>query len=94
MPGAGVYTLSWRGPAGLTDSVDGDEVTRRVAVNLLDPLESDVRSAAVLPFASGEVAAVAEGESRTPRRLWPWLLLAALAISLFEWWVYNRRVYL
>lgn len=94
VPGAGVYTLSWRGPAGLTDSVDGDEVTRRVAVNLLDPLESDVRSAAVLPFASGEVAAVAEGESRTPRRLWPWLLLAALAISLFEWWVYNRRVYL
>ena len=94
VPGAGVYTLSWRGPAGLTDSVDGDEVTRRVAVNLLDPLESDVRSAAVLPFASGDVAAVAEGESRTPRRLWPWLLLAALAISLFEWWVYNRRVYL
>lgn len=94
VPGAGVYTLTWRGPAGITDEVDGDAVTRRVAVNLLDPLESDVRSAAVLPFASGDVAALAAGESQSPRRLWPWLLLAALAICLFEWWVYNRRVYL
>lgn len=94
VPGAGVYTLSWRGPAGLTDEVDGELVSRRVAVNLLDPFESDVRSAAVLPFASGDVAAIAAGESQTPRRLWPWLLLAALGICLFEWWVYNRRVYL
>ena len=28
------------------------------------------------------------------RKLWPWLLMAALAIVLFEWWVYNRKVYL
>lgn len=94
VPGAGVYTLTWRGPAGITDEVDGDVVTRRVAVNLLDPLESDIRSAAVLPFASGDIAALAAGEAQSPRRLWPWLLLAALAICLFEWWVYNRRVYL
>ncbi len=94
VPGAGVYTLAWRGPAGLTDEVDGELVTRRVAVNLLDPLESDVRSAAVLPFASGEVLAVSADESQSPRRLWPWLLLGALVICLFEWWVYNRRVYL
>lgn len=94
LPTAGVYTLAWRGPAGLTDETDGDTVRRRVAVNLLDPLESDVRSAPALPFASGDVAALAEGQSEAPRRLWPWLLLAALSICLFEWWVYNRRVYL
>lgn len=94
VPGAGVYTLTWRGPSGLTDEVEGDEVSRRIAVNLLDPLESDVRSAPALPFASGDIAALGEGESQSPRRLWPWLLLAALAVCLFEWWVYNRRVYL
>jgi len=94
IPRAGVYALTWNGPAGITDEFEDGTATRRVAVNLLDPSESDIRSTAVLPFASGDVVASATGSAQTPRRLWPWLLLAALAISMFEWWIYNRRVYL
>ncbi len=94
VPRAGVYTINWNGAAGITDEFEDGAATRHVAVNLLDPEESDIRSSAVLSFASGEVAASATGSADSPRRLWPWLLLAALAISLFEWWIYNRRVYL
>jgi len=25
---------------------------------------------------------------------WPWLLLGAIAVMMFEWWIYNRKVYL
>lgn len=94
VPQAGVYTMNWNGPAGITDEVEDGTATRHVAVNLLDPEESDIRSAPVLSFASREVIASTKGSAQSPRRLWPWLLLAALAISLFEWWIYNRRVYL
>ena len=41
-----------------------------------------------------DIEAAARGSAEAPRRLWPWLLLGALAVSLFEWWIYNRRVYL
>lgn len=94
VPRAGVYAMTWNGPAGITDEVEDGTATRRVAVNLLDPDETDIRTKAVLSFASGDVAASAQGSAQTPRRLWPWLLLGALAISMFEWWIYNRRVYL
>jgi hypothetical protein len=94
IPQAGVYALTWNGAAGITDELEDGTATRRVAVNLLDPDETDIRSSAVLSFASGDVAASATGSAESPRRLWPWLLLGALAISMFEWWIYNRRVYL
>jgi hypothetical protein len=66
---------------------------RPVAVNLLDPTESDLRAAASLELASRSVAAVASGAGVNDRRsLWPWLLLACLAILMVEWWIYNRKV--
>ena len=94
VPHAGILKLSWSGAAAVGDTVEDGRVERLVAVNLLDSLESDVRSAPALPFASGDIAASVSGSSATPRRLWPWLMLAALLLCLFEWWVYNRRVYL
>ena len=40
-----------------------------------------------------EVAADLEGKIAADRKLWPWLLLAALLVMLVEWFVYNRKVY-
>jgi hypothetical protein len=30
--------------------------------------------------------------ARSPRKLWPWLIVAALLIMMLEWWIYNRKV--
>ena len=45
-----------------------------------------------LALANDEVAAQSDDESALTRKLWPYLLLAALAIIMLEWWVYNRKV--
>ena len=89
---SGVYMVSWQGPPGPTDAVDGDRAIRPFAANLLSSPESDVAAAAHLSFASREVAANDTSETRAIKRLWPWLLLACFGIVLFEWWVYNRKV--
>jgi hypothetical protein len=28
------------------------------------------------------------------QELWKWLLLGAIGVLIFEWYIYNRRVYL
>lgn len=92
----GLYTLRWRGEPGPRDvEVDG-EVVRAFAVNMQNAHESRVESAPSLELPRGDVGAVArdEGPRERARPLWPWLLLAACAVLLIEWWVYNRRVYL
>ncbi len=91
---AGLYTLEWSGPAGARDMVEGDTVSRALAVNLLDLNETDIRPRDALPFATGDIAAAASGSAEAPRRLWPWLLVFALAVMLVEWYIYNRKVYL
>jgi hypothetical protein len=88
----GPYRLSWEGPPGPNDQREGDRAFRLIAANLLDPAESDVASPENLTLATQAVAATDQSESRT-RRLWPWLLLAACAIIMLEWFVYNRKVH-
>jgi len=91
-PRVGLYTASWTGGAGAGDRKSGDRVSRDYAVNLLDPLESDVRAAQELSLATS--AASAEGQTgKATRTLWPWLLLAALCIVMLEWYIYNRKVH-
>ncbi|MEM0983773.1 MAG: VWA domain-containing protein [Planctomycetota bacterium] len=90
----GLYTLEWSGDAGLTDIEEGNRVRRRFAVNLLDPRESDVAAQSAVALATEVTAAASDGEVQSIRRYWPWLLAAMLAIMLFEWYVYNRKVYL
>ena len=81
----GLYTLDWDGPSA------GE---RRYAVNLLSPRSTDVAASGELELAD-RVAAGTRGERAiSTRRYWPWLLVAALAVMLLEWWIYNRRVYL
>jgi hypothetical protein len=59
---------------------------------MTDPQESDVRSRRELTLASTTVSATDTGRN-VDRRLWPWLLLVMLGVLLFEWYVYNRKVY-
>lgn len=91
---SGIYQLSWQGSAGPTDAVVGSRAIRPFAANLLDPYESDIGAVDTLPMVSGNVAAQRTDRTEAARRLWPYLLLAALGVMLVEWWVYNRRVQL
>ncbi len=89
---AGVYELRWAGEPGPTDIVVSGRAVRVLAANLLDADESDIRSAATLDLASRVVQASEDaGGSSERRRLWPWLLAAALAVVMLEWWVYQNR---
>ena len=89
----GEYELSWLGEAGPADVRDGSRVRRRFTANLLNPDESDTRAAPDVQIATRAVGVASEEDrARQPRRLWPWLLLAALAIMMIEWWIYNRKV--
>ncbi len=60
------------------------------AVNFFDAGESSIQPSASLQVGQTEVAA-AESGFEGLRELWPWLLAAALAVLLIEWWVAYRR---
>ena len=88
----GMYNVAWDGQATPLDVQDGGAARRRIAVNLLDPYESDIGTAAKLPLANKEVSTQSDKESDLTRKLWPYLLLGALAVVMFEWFIYNRKV--
>jgi hypothetical protein len=64
-----------------------------LAVNLLDPAESDLRPIERLEVATVDVAGEAE-TTLIRREIWPWFAWAALAVLLLEWLVYTRRMHL
>jgi hypothetical protein len=64
----------------------------KMAVNLLDPNESNLVPAKVPP---GGAAIEATGRARGRLELWWWIIAAtALPLLLIEWYVYTRRVHL
>ncbi|MEM1108353.1 MAG: BatA and WFA domain-containing protein [Planctomycetota bacterium] len=74
------------------DSAAGvDAPLDRLAVNLLDELESDVRPAARLEIGTGVTQTTAEA-SLIRKEIWPWFAWAALGLLLVEWFVYTRRM--
>lgn len=74
---------------------DGSKVAQRFAVNLFSSAESEIPPRADATIKIG-YATVASESTREPtrRELWKWLLAGALGVLLFEWYIYNRRVYL
>ncbi|MCH7728580.1 MAG: hypothetical protein IH991_19170, partial [Planctomycetes bacterium] len=69
-----------------------DKVMQRFAVNLFDSQESNI-----IPgeFAIGHQTIAAETVLHTSRQeIWKLLLLGGLAVLVFEWYIFNRRVYL
>ena len=75
----GVYEVSWDG-----------QKQRSFAVNLLDADESNLLPRGRFRLGNDEIRA---GASRSqPYDLWRWIVLAALLLLIFEWYLYNRRV--
>jgi hypothetical protein len=70
-----------------------NQVSQKLAVNLFDPRESNLHSPEKVPFGTEEVAAQ-ESRQVTRKELWRWLLLGAICLLIFEWYIYNRRVYI
>ena len=80
----GVYDVR---AAGMDDS--------RFAVNLLDASESNIPTRKEAEIRIGHVKVEGRtGWEMGRRDLWKPLVLAALAILLVEWYIYNRRVYI
>ena len=64
---------------------------RSFAVNLLDIDESSIEPRPSVQIGAKEVKA--GQETRQPRDLWKWLIVAALGLLLLEWYVYNKRIF-
>jgi hypothetical protein len=90
---------------GVYDVRRGNQVIERFAVNLFDRQESNVRLRPTQNPESGTLEAadlrignydvqklVGEAPSRT--EAWKAVLAVALFVLVFEWYIYNRRVYL
>ena len=90
-----LFSFSDTRELGPYDVLEGDRLTQRFTVNLFDPLESDIRPREENTIRIGYVDV--EGETAfEPARFetWKYLLVLALGVLLFEWYIYNRRVYL
>lgn len=70
---------------------DPGKSTEVYAANLLDANESHIRPRDVLSVGGERVEALS-ADVQINRPLWPYAVAAILAILVFEWWVYNRRV--
>lgn len=91
---AGVYQVEWTGPTGPTDVADGPRARRFFAASLSDPAESDIAPAPSAALANQIVSASAAARASAIQSFWPHLILAALALLMLEWYIFNRKVYL
>jgi len=70
----------------------GQKVSQQFAVNLFDSNESNL-TPKDLELGHNTVKAQ-ESKQNARQELWKWLLLGAIGVLIFEWYIYNRRVYL
>jgi hypothetical protein len=75
--------------------LEGSESTpaQQFAVNLFDSRESDLAVRDTIELGYEQVAGQT-GLEQARIEAWKWLLILGLVILIFEWYVYNRRVYL
>ncbi len=91
---AGIYRLRWRGTAAPTDITDEGTNFRIFAANLLNPAESNVSTQRTIALANKIVTADSLTERKRIKDWWPYFLGAALAILMFEWYIYNKKMFL
>lgn len=94
------FTFQQTDQLGVYQVAEAGVVTQRFAVNLFDRRESDLRLAStgepsqIDDLQIGYVNVEAKPAAAAARiEIWRPLLLVALGVLLFEWYVYNRRVY-
>jgi hypothetical protein len=92
---SGAFVFSGSDQIGVYELQDpaNPEQVHRVAVNLFDEIESNIRPVLELQTEYETIAGTRAIE-RTRRAAWKPLLLLAFLVLLMEWYVYNRRVYL
>ena len=88
----GSYRFAGTSRAGLYAVTPPGRPGQKFAVNLLDEAESDVGPQRELNLLGQSVVAQAGQPSRGNREMWPYLALAALALVLLEWFVYNSKL--
>jgi hypothetical protein len=90
-----VFSFSDTRELGPYDVFEGDKLAQRFTVNLFDSLESDIRPREENTIRIGYVDVQGETSFEPARfETWKVLLVLALGVLLFEWYIYNRRVYL
>ncbi|HEY2839071.1 MAG TPA: BatA and WFA domain-containing protein [Pirellulales bacterium] len=91
----GVFHFAGTGQVGIYEVLEGSKEVDHFAVNLFDPRESAIHIKPERALKIGHVETESRSEWHEARRdTWKWLLLGALAILVFEWYIYNRRAYL
>ena len=73
-------------------AINFEQRNRYLAVNLLDPDESNIEPQRSVRLGSEEIEQ-SQQVRRQPRDLWKWLVVPALLFLMLEWYIYNRRVY-
>jgi hypothetical protein len=91
--GPGKFTFNGTEQTGVYTMDLGNGNTRRFAVNLFDPAESDIRAKAGQVIKIGYVDVAAKAGWETSRReIWQSLLAAGLFVLLAEWYIYGLRI--
>ncbi|HVT82972.1 MAG TPA: hypothetical protein VHM90_20205, partial [Phycisphaerae bacterium] len=80
----GFYDVGWKGGEA--------EKKATIAVNLLSPVESDIRPQPLQTREGGSKVEQLESVARQNKEIWKWLAAAGLAVLLVEWWAYHRRI--
>lgn len=93
--GQSVFPFSRTDILGVYQVLEGTAKTpaQQFAVNLFDERESDLQPREKIELGHEEVTGQI-GLEPARKELWKWLLLAGIGVLVFEWYVYNRRVYL
>lgn len=66
----------------------------RLAVNMTNAGESDIRAAAQLAVGTETIDAIKADAAQVRREVWRWFIGAALVVLMVEWVVYARRMHL
>lgn len=95
--GKNAFTFSDADQVGFYEmrlKADDKEPIQRFAVNLFDARESNLVPEPELKITKNEKVKGRAAWEPARREVWKWILVVALGVLLFEWYVYNKRVYL
>jgi hypothetical protein len=92
---SGKVTFTETSEVGVYEVQAAGKSLRRLAVNLFDPVESDIRPGSEPALKIGYVDVPGRTDWEAARReIWKVLVLIGLGVLLLEWYTYRRRVQL
>ncbi|MBI1901548.1 MAG: VWA domain-containing protein [Planctomycetia bacterium] len=88
------YNYTAAEQVGVYQVRDKGKVLSHFTVNLFDSAESDLPPKDNLQLTKGTNVKATQALEPSRQETWKYLLLLALTVLVFEWYIYNRRVYL